>query len=206
MIRCLFSRSFFPVLATLEIVSALALAVVPSVGWVLLLMVSHLMICIRFRGTYNGGSDMMTFVVLTGLLIGLIVGEERGYQIGLLYIALHAGYSYLKAGLVKFAQKDWRTGAALPVFLGRSLLPPARALGLVLESRPVLTAGLSWLVIVFEIAIFGLLFVPEWSLFYAGLALGFHFGNFLLFGLNRFFWIWLAAWPALLSGLSLSLS
>jgi hypothetical protein len=31
-----------------------------------------------------------------------------------------------------------------------------------------------------------------------GLAVLFHFVNACLFGLNRFFWIWLAAYPSLL--------
>ena len=35
-------------------------------------------------------------------------------------------------------------------------------------------------------------------IFSPSLATLFHLGNALLFGLNRFFWIWLAAYPALL--------
>ena len=31
-----------------------------------------------------------------------------------------------------------------------------------------------------------------------GIAATFHFANACLFGLNRFFWIWLAAYPSLL--------
>ncbi|HRO66291.1 MAG TPA: hypothetical protein PL182_01860 [Pseudobdellovibrionaceae bacterium] len=199
----LFSRRSFRFLALTEALAAVGLIVWPGFGWLVVLFVLHLMICIRFRGTFNGGSDMMAFVVLTGLLIAQAIGDENGRKLGLAYIALHAGYSYLKAGIVKLAQRDWRSGEALPVFLKRSLLSTAVRAGFFLEKRRKLSRFLGWLTMFFEASVVGLLFFPEGRWPYMVLALGFHFGNFVLFGLNRFFWIWLAAWPALLYALSI---
>jgi hypothetical protein len=43
---------------------------------------------------------------------------------------------------------------------------------------------------------FGVLIWPHMAAAYLGVAAVFHFGNFLVFGLNRFFWSWISAYPA----------
>jgi hypothetical protein len=56
---------------------------------------------------------------------------------------------------------------------------------------------MSWAVMLFEIA-FPLTLISQPTLM-VGLALAavFHLANACLFGLNRFFWTWLAVYPAI---------
>jgi len=67
-----------------------------------------------------------------------------------------------------------------------------------LAGRPRLLLAASWAVMLFEL-LFPLALLHPAALVaaLAGAAL-FHLANALLFGLNRFFWVWLAAYPALL--------
>jgi hypothetical protein len=57
---------------------------------------------------------------------------------------------------------------------------------------------LSWLVIVWECALPVVWVKPTWAPVYLLIGAFFHLGNFLIFGLNRFFFAWIAAYPALL--------
>lgn len=176
----------------------------PTFWIVLLLLTTHLIVCIRFRGTFNGGSDMMTFVILTGLLISFASKDERYQKLGLIYIAIHTLYSYFKAGLVKVKFKEWRNGHAAPAFLERSLYLDMKSIAQWLRYRPRLSQTLCLSVIIFELSALALPLVPTFALSYFALAASFHFLNFLSFGLNRFFWIWLTAWPAVLYSLKLA--
>ena len=60
---------------------------------------------IRWRGAFNGGSDFMTLVGLTGLLIAHLVGAagqpEWGWKAGLGYVTLQTVSSYFVSGWVK---------------------------------------------------------------------------------------------------------
>ena len=169
----------------------------PSASVVLVLFITHLLICMRFRGTFNGGSDMMIFVVLTGLFVSLMSSSIQMQKLGLLYIAVHALYSYFKAGFVKVRNEDWRSGKALPVFLQQSLYKDIRQVAGWLATKPKFSKALCWLVIAFELSA---VIVPFFHIFtpaYFITAVVFHFVIYLSFGLNRFFWAWISAWPAL---------
>lgn len=168
------------------------------------LFVIQLLICIRFRGTFNGGSDMMTFVILTGVLISLF-GKSGQQNLGFIYIAIHTLYSYFKAGFVKILQPDWRRGLALPAFFERSQYADVRVLGSWLRKKPTLSLTLCWMAVLFELSSVVLLFFPGFAILYFVCAAIFHFLIFMTFGLNRFFWNWMAAWPAVIFTLSLYL-
>lgn len=157
---------------------------------IFLVALLQLLICIRFRGTFNGGSDMMIFVVATGLIIG--------GKIGLIYIAIHAVYSYFKAGLVKLKQKSWTNGSSLVDFLKISLYPDIQSIGPKLQNQMKLSRCLNWATLFFELSLPVIFFLPQIALAYLGIAVTFHLVVYFAFGLNRFFWIWLATWPAIL--------
>ena len=187
-IEKVFSLNGFRNLLMLEIVLTTALYFYPSALVVGLLLLIHLLVCMRFRGTFNGGSDMLTVVVLTGLLIAYC-----GYaKAGLIYIAIHTLFSYFKAGLVKLRQPDWRRGHAVSAFLKRSLFADVQNFEIPFAKF------LGWGLIVFELSSLLLLLQPQIVWIYFGIAIFFHFVNYLIFGLNRFFWIWLSAWPAVI--------
>lgn len=161
------------------------------------LFVYHLFVCIRFRGTFNGGSDMMTFVVLTGLLVC-----KFGYpREGLIYISIHTLYSYFKAGISKMIHREWLDGTALPIFLRRSHNPKIHVVSAWLLGRKHLCRVLTLAVLAFELSAILLIFFPYFGTMYFILAVAFHFSIYLAFGLNRFLWAWLSAWPATLYSL-----
>ena len=119
LIQKLFSIPSLQKIAAIQIAFAALAAFNPISILFIGLFVTHLLICIRFRGAFNGGSDMMTFVVLTGAII-----STAGFaKIGLIYVATHTLYSYFKAGLAKIKHKEWRNGQAIPAFLARSIFP-----------------------------------------------------------------------------------
>jgi hypothetical protein len=104
--------------------------------------------------------------------------------------------SYFIAGGVKILNPDWRTGRALRDVFQFSTYPVAEDLRRWAD-RPRLLRVMSWAVILFELA-FPLTLLSRETLI-AGLvvAAAFHLANACLFGLNRFFWTWLAVYPAI---------
>jgi hypothetical protein len=197
-IKALFSDSSFQAIIFIHIAAAAFLFLISHWAIVFLLLLTHLIICVRFRGTFNGGSDMMKFVILTGVLIILASDEKVVQQLGLFYICIHMILSYFKAGWSKLMNREWRTGAALPEFLSRSLFHESKKLSEYLLENPKLNHIITWSVLLFELGILVILFKPELTSIFFGIAMAFHFCNYLFLGLNRFFWIWLCGWPALL--------
>jgi hypothetical protein len=163
------------------------------------LFLSTLLLLIRWRGAFNGGSDFMTLVVLTGLLIAHVVaifaGPEVGWSAGLWYIAIHAISSYFMSGWVKLINKQWRNGQALSIFLDSGLYGPLSAQSIF--RHPFIAVLCSWSFIIWEALSPFALFNQQWALIYCLIAGIFHFLVFVFFGLNRFFWAWAAGFPAI---------
>ncbi len=171
-----------------------------STASVVLLFAGSVLILIRWRGAFNGGSDFMTIVVLTGMLIAQLgqqlVDPALAWKAGLGYIGLHSITSYFISGAIKLLSREWRNGSALPYFLDGGLYGPlAAASGL--RRRPVAIAC-SWAFILWECAAPLALAGPRIALAYCAIAVVFHFLVFRYFGLNRFFWAWLASHPAII--------
>ena len=163
------------------------------------LFVSSLLILIRWRGAFNGGSDFMTMVVLTGLLVSQlaqpIVGPVIAWRAGLWYITIHAISSYFISGTIKLVSRDWRSGRVLIHFLDGGLYGPLSDHSL-LRKKPMAVIA-SWSFIGWE-CLFPLALVgPQWAMLWCGIAALFHFLVFRFFGLNRFFWAWAASFPAI---------
>jgi len=157
-----------------------------------------LLISMRFRGTYNGGSDAMTLLAALCLAIAACAPAYPLVQRGCLgYLALQTCLSYFLAGIAKLKQPSWRQGAALAQFANQPRYAvPARALALL--RRPLVSRATGYLVMAFECSFPLALLGPRWCLGYLSVALVFHLNNAALFGLNRFLFAWLAAYPALL--------
>jgi hypothetical protein len=176
-----------------------------SAGWMLatssialapLLLLAQVAICVRFRGTFNGGSDYMSVVLLLALSLACAPALTRA---ALAYIAVQTTLSYCIAGLVKIKSRQWRDGEALRRFLAlaaerhgapRSLTDPLAA--------PRRAQLLALAIIGFECT-FPLAWLdPRACVAYLAIGLGFHLANDVVFGLNRFFFAWAAAYPAVL--------
>lgn len=164
-------------------------------GWLLLLaFVFHLALCVRFKGTFNGGSDYMTSYTLLGLTL---MGFFADSKFGLLWIATSLLLSYFIAGVIKVKEASWRSGQALEQFfnLNRSPLCPPQ-LNAIRPSK-IQFKVLAWLVMIAEVLSPAVLWFPEAKFALMAFFAFFHFLNFWVFGLNRFFWAWIATYPAL---------
>jgi hypothetical protein len=165
--------------------------------WVCLaLVVNGLFILRRFQGPYNGGSDRMGLLILCCLCLALFMPAPRWQEYAFGYLALQLVLSYFISGWVKIANPEWRSGRALQDVFLFSAYPAGENLRALAE-RPRLLCAASWAVMLFEL-MFPLALLSHTALI-AGLAIAtsFHLANACLFGLNRFFWIWIAAYPSL---------
>jgi hypothetical protein len=151
----------------------------------------------RFQGPYNGGADRMGLLALWCLTLSRCLPTEEGREIAFGYLGVQLTLSYFIAGGVKILNPDWRSGRALRQVFAFSAYPVSEALRGWAQRPPALFV-MSWAVMLFELA-FPLTLVSQPTLA-VGLAVAaaFHLANACLFGLNRFFWIWLAVYPAIL--------
>lgn len=154
-------------------------------------------ILMRFQGPYNGGSDRMGGLILMCLTLTHVmpsaVWQERAFG----YLALQVILSYFISGKVKICNPDWRSGQALRDVFAFSAYPVSERLR-ALAGYPRLLWAAGWAVILFEV-LFPVALLSQTTLIAAlGIGAAFHLGNAVLFGLNRFFWTWLAAYPSLL--------
>ncbi len=151
----------------------------------------------RFQGPYNGGSDRMGLLILCCLSLAhaVPVPQWREYAFG--YLALQLVLSYFIAGQVKIVNPEWRSGRALQDVFLFSAYPASESLR-GWARRPRVLRAASWAVMLFEL-LFPLALLSHTILIIAlTMAAAFHLANACLFGLNRFFWTWLAAYPSVL--------
>ncbi|CAN5520151.1 HTTM domain-containing protein [soil metagenome] len=156
-----------------------------------------LLILHRFQGPYNGGSDRMGLLALWCLTLSRLMPTAQGQEVFFGYLGVQLVLSYFIAGGVKILNPDWRTGRALRDVFQFSTYPVSEDLRRWAD-RPRALLIMSWAVILFELA-FPLTMLSRETLI-AGLVVAatFHLANACLFGLNRFFWTWLAVYPAIL--------
>lgn len=165
-----------------------------------LLFALALLLLFRWRGAFNGGSDFMTLVGLSGLLIaqlGTALGDAAlGWRAALWYVALQSLTSYFVSGWVKLLRPEWRNGRALPVFLDSGIYGPLPVR--TVYRHPGAARAVAWLFTVWE-GLFPLALLDvRLALFFCASGTVFHFLVFWFFGLNRFFWAWLVTYPAVL--------
>jgi hypothetical protein len=185
-LRKIFSAPGFVYLAGIQILVSISVLFFTTSFLPLFLLLSSLLICWRWRGVFNGGSDSMTLLALLALAAARLHIGETKFEMGCLwFLALQGTASYFLAGLFKLKNPNWRSGSALGKILRAWSLPPA------------LSWFGSWLILCFE-CFFPVVFVfPQTTPLFLGLGLLFHLMNIFAFGLNRFFWAWLAIYPAL---------
>jgi hypothetical protein len=151
----------------------------------------------RYNGPYNGGSDRMGLLILFCVTIAEWLPNPRWQIYVFGYLAIQLVLSYFISGLVKVVNADWRSGRALQdVFLFSAYPVSEKLRGFHDKSK--LMFIMSWCVMGFEL-IFPLAMLDQSLLIVAlMIAATFHFANACLFGLNRFFWVWLSAYPSII--------
>lgn len=175
-------------------------------GWVhpvtaAVLFATSVLLLFRWRGAFNGGSDFMTLVAVSGLLIAQAVGvfthnPELGWRAGLWYVTVYVVSSYFVSGWVKLLRPEWRNGRAMTIFLDAGVYGPLSAHSL--YRHPRVAALVSWTFTVWEGCFPLTLLDVRIAWFMCCIAPVFHFLVYWHFGLNRFFWAWLVTYPAVL--------
>jgi len=156
-----------------------------------------LLILVRFQGPYNGGSDRMGLLALWCLTLSRLLPTPPLQELAFGYLGAQLTLSYFISGGVKIVNPDWRSGRALADVFRFSAYPVSEDMRRWADKPQVLLA-MSWAVMGFEL-VFPLTLLWKPALI-AGLVVAgtFHLANACLFGLNRFFWTWLAVYPAIL--------
>ena len=190
----------FLVLLLVQIGFALVLLLTDrsSPAVVICVLFASMLTSLRWRGTFNGGADYMTVLVLMILSIAELFRSKESVRLGCLwYLSIQTMMSYFIAGAVKFKNADWRTGRALRRFLsGPPYDPPAFFAGI--SKKPGLLLLGSWGVMLFELSFPLAIVKPGLCAGFLCMALVFHLLNHATFGLNRFLFAWSAAYPAIL--------
>jgi hypothetical protein len=170
-----------------------ALLVLGPGPWAAVALLAHVLVCMRWRGTFNGGSDQLKVVVLSGLTVAAV--HPALAPLGLAYVASQVVLSYFVAGVVKVMVPMWRSGDALYrlAALPRYAVSAGAARTLARGAWP-LAWGLMLLELLFPLVFAG----PRMALLLLTGTLLFHVVNAAVLGLNRFLWAWLSAYPAVL--------
>lgn len=163
----------------------------------LALVANHLVILPFFNGPYNGGADRMGLLILLCLTGAFIAPTLAWRELAFGYLGMQLILSYAMSGWVKIVNPEWRSGRALRDVFLFSAYPVAENLRRWADRPRVLLAA-GWAVMGFELT-FPLAILSRPALVAAlVVAALFHGANACLFGLNRFFWIWICAYPAIL--------
>ena len=101
------SPAIFNEMMKLRFFAAFLAAIYPYFFFIFIfLFLSTFLITLRWRGSYNGGSDYLTLIILLSICIGF---HNPLFAKGALwYISLQVISSYFLAGLYKIKQKKWQ--------------------------------------------------------------------------------------------------
>lgn len=196
---CLFSyRNFLVVIIVRGLVAAVLLFnIIPSSPILFaFLLLTTLAIMVRWRGPFNGGSDSMFVILLTALLINSLGNASDTVTIAAAwYITFHTCSSYFLAGVAKLKNPHWRNGSLLPLLFDTSIYDVKSIQKTMLN--PMISTIVSWVIVLFEVSFPLAILKPQIATFYIATGMLFHLSNIYLFGLSRFFWVWVATYPAL---------
>ncbi len=198
-IALVFDHRCFAFLQLLRIAASFLWFFQPGPLPLAMILFVHLFTVLRFRGSFNGGSDSLTLYFLLIAIAGLTseTGDFVTSKSALWGISAVLVFSYFRAGLAKISTKEWRQGIALKEFLVSSQYEKATAIDAITKSGAALKIS-SWILVLFELT-FPLAFIsPSLAYLYICAGVFFHLANGVTFGLNRFLFAWISGYPALL--------
>lgn len=193
----LFSQSGTISILALQLAFALSLLLTPYWQGLVALWLTTVVLRVRFRGPFNGASDTMTLIVVTTLIVARSFdGRPLIATLSLTYLSLQTVLSYFLAGIAKVRHSPWRNGTAPAVFAQGSIYTQSQSL-LKALAHPLISKFVAWFILIFECSFPVALLSPNIALIYILAGVFFHLANAYVFGLNRFFWVWLSTYPAL---------
>lgn len=150
----------------------------------------------RAQGLEQGGSDPMTLWLRAFVAMVATWGPGVESLLSTLAASVILG-SYVCAGLGKARRRCWYNGRALAVYIQGAAYEPSVRLGARVPRWCFVLGGLG--VLAFELAAPTVLFDVRVLWVWSILGVLFHALNILCFGLHRFFWVWISAYPFLFS-------
>lgn len=193
-----FSYKNFLLLLVIRLACGVLLLFDSSLIVLLILLFSTILICLRWRGVFNGGSDYMSVLVLTSLTVVSLDPDSDKIMLGVIwYLSIQLCSSYFIAGIVKLQKANWRNGTALSGFISSTIYRD----NLLTQAIAKSSGGskiLAWIIMLFELMSPITLFNQTFCIVYLLFAFAFHLANFYVFGLNRFIFTWISCYPALI--------
>ncbi len=194
----LLNDKHFQILSVLRFIASILLVFFSHPALSTFLFLTHILVCLRWRGTFNGGSDYMTSLILLALSIARLFPQSaQAKDFALFYIAIQSVLSYFIAGFVKLKNNDWRTGQALTGFLESFQYGVPQMIQRLSQHKKLMFFA-SWSILIFELSAPLALIDFQFCIQFISWAFAFHLLNHFLFGLNRFVFAWLASYPAIL--------
>lgn len=156
-------------------------------------------VAMHVRNGYGGdGSDHMNVLIHAALTVArAFPNDKRVKEMATMFLAAQVCLSYFAAGAAKLISSYWRDGSAMAgIFRTRTY--GHKYVHKLLDKYPVLATVGGWGVVLGEVA-FPLVLVVNKPLAKLLLATGtgFHIGNAVFMGLNRFVWGFGAAYPSI---------
>ena len=152
---------------------------------------------IPHRAIRSGFDFLFSEPIFRGLLWArLIALMSLGWRACFWYITIQSITSYFVSGAIKLLQAEWRDGSAMTIFLNAAIHGPLNQQHWL--RQPWLSAIGCWTFILWECAAPLALLQTSLAVAYCLIAALFHFLVFWFFGLNRFFWAWVASFPAII--------
>jgi len=147
----------------------------------------------------NDGSDQMSVIISISLFIAFLFHDPKISAISLYFIAAQSIVSYVIAGLAKMLSKKWRNGTAIFQIMNTETYGSERISLYLHRASPVIASVMAWNVMLFEALFFTVVILPyPYFLIFLLWGLFFHFYNAVIMGLNNFFWVFLATYPAVI--------
>ena len=165
---------------------------------VAILVATSLLLALR-NSIGNDGTDQMSMIISTTLLITFLSGDPNIASIGLYFIATQSILAYVIAGIAKLLSPKWRSGLAVFQIMNTETYGYEKIATFLQRSNPLVSKSLSWSIMLFESSYFLVVLLP-YPFFLALMIWGilFHLFNAFVMGLNHFFWVFLATYPAII--------
>jgi hypothetical protein len=198
----LFNKSGVFTIMSLRIGGSIYLFIDPisSVTVYILAIVVTTSLLLAVRNPIGGdGADQMSAIISIALLIAFIFRDPKITAVSLYFIAVQSIISYVIAGSAKMLSKKWRSGAAIFQIMNTESYGSERIALYLHRSSPVVSAVLSWNVMLVEGLFFTVAILPyPYFLIFFVWGLFFHAYNAVVMGLNNFFWVFLSTYPAII--------
>jgi len=162
-------------------------------------LVLAIKLALAYRCCYGSdGSDQMETMVLVGSLATLCLLSSKTAELGIWFIALQSALSYFSSGVSKVFSRSWMSGdAAFKIF--NTYTYGTAPVASFFRQASIVSAPMCWGIVAYE-CLFPVSLLAPITLAGTIMILGvfFHGFNAFVMGLNKFFWAFIATYPAIL--------